>query len=260
MVTQETCPALVDFDLMWAGVSEAAYDFAFVRHRPRRDSLRLTIAGVGEAWVDGRWQPCEPGSAYLTPSGHLHAYRAVRGKPWTLCWMTFAESSARRVVTVDQPVLRNIDPRSVYAAVLGVHAETSGRGDPVLTRRWLELLSLSVMQAVTSGQPADRLWPLWAEVEGQLARPWTRDDLAAISDMSGENLRLICQRQYGRSPLQQLTHLRMLRAVSLLRATSYKVSVIAKAVGYSDAFSFSTAFRRWAGSSPAKYRKQGASV
>jgi AraC-like DNA-binding protein len=56
--------------------------------------------------------------------------------------------------------------------------------------------------------------------------------------------------------MRQLAILRMRRAGMLLESTDQKIGAIARAVGYDNAFAFSTAFKRYAGASPAQYRER----
>ncbi|MEY3896574.1 MAG: hypothetical protein RLZZ214_2094, partial [Verrucomicrobiota bacterium] len=101
----------------------------------------------------------------------------------------------------------------------------------------------------------DRLWRVWQRVETDLARAWTLDELAAIACLSGEHLRRLCRKELGRSPMQQLTHLRLHRARHLLSITDDKVEVIARAVGFESAFTFSNTFLKWIGWRPSEFRR-----
>ena len=58
--------------------------------------------------------------------------------------------------------------------------------------------------------------------------------------------------------MQQVTHMRMSRAAALLESTPQKLQAVAAAIGYESAFTFSTAFKRWAGRSPNAYRQEAA--
>jgi AraC-like DNA-binding protein len=55
------------------------------------------------------------------------------------------------------------------------------------------------------------------------------------------------------SPMKHVTFLRMRHATLLLQVTSLNVSAVAEAVGYKNAFAFSTAFKRHIGSSPGAF-------
>jgi AraC-like DNA-binding protein len=72
--------------------------------------------------------------------------------------------------------------------------------------------------------------------------------------MSAEHLRRLCLRELGRTPVQQLTYLRIQRAKELLESSDDKLEAIAPAVGYVSALVFSRAFKRWVGCTPSEYR------
>ena len=91
-------------------------------------------------------------------------------------------------------------------------------------------------------------------VEKDLARDWKLDELAEISCVSTEHLRRLCKKQLGRSPVQQVTYLRMRRAVEYLASTPDKVEAVARSVGYDNPYTFSNAFKRWTGKRPMDYR------
>ncbi|OMF37823.1 AraC family transcriptional regulator [Paenibacillus sp. FSL H8-0548] len=61
---------------------------------------------------------------------------------------------------------------------------------------------------------------------------------------------------YGLSPMKFVQRLRMNEAILLLKQTDYKLAEIAQSVGYPDLFSFSKAFKKQIGVSPAIYRKE----
>lgn len=91
-------------------------------------------------------------------------------------------------------------------------------------------------------------------METDVARAWTLGELADIACLSGEHLRRLCRKELGRSPMQHLTHLRLQRARHLLSITDDKVEVIARAVGFESAFTFSNTFYKWIGWRPSEFR------
>jgi len=54
--------------------------------------------------------------------------------------------------------------------------------------------------------------------------------------------------------MRRLTGLRLAQAAGILRATELPVATVATTVGYRNPYAFSTAFRRWAGVSPDRWR------
>jgi AraC-like DNA-binding protein len=61
----------------------------------------------------------------------------------------------------------------------------------------------------------------------------------------------------GEPPLRYVARCRMRRAVALLRKSTATLPQIAERVGYESEVSFSRAFRRHLGMSPAAYRRSG---
>jgi AraC-like DNA-binding protein len=54
--------------------------------------------------------------------------------------------------------------------------------------------------------------------------------------------------------MQHLTYMRMQHAKRLLETSDDILEIVAAEVGYSNAFVFSRAFKRWVGCAPAEYR------
>ena len=71
-----------------------------------------------------------------------------------------------------------------------------------------------------------------------------------------EHLRRRCQLEMGRSPMQQVTYMRIQHAQLLLETTEEKLDAVADRVGYGDGFVFSRAFKRWVGMGPRDYRRE----
>jgi transcriptional regulator GlxA family with amidase domain len=129
-----------------------------------------------------------------------------------------------------------------------------------IARGHAEVIALHLSRALGGGgRPAERrvrheLQTLWQKVDANLPRAWSVEQLAAelrVSEMQ-------CHRWVGRyhraTPMGMVTRLRMQRAEELLRHTDYPLYLIADAVGYRTAFSFSRAFKRHTGASPKRCR------
>jgi AraC-like DNA-binding protein/mannose-6-phosphate isomerase-like protein (cupin superfamily) len=92
-------------------------------------------------------------------------------------------------------------------------------------------------------------------LHGAVDRPWTVAMLAKRVGMSRSAFAARFHELVGEPPLQYLARWRMSRAAELLRTTTESVSAIARRVGYESLPSFSKAFRRWQGTSPAAFRQ-----
>lgn len=255
LVPATACPALGEARIQLCGVSAARPGFAFVRLHPERSQLLLSLSAGGSAVVDGRWRDLRPGEGYLTPPGAPHAYRCRRDASWLAVWAILAESDdSERLVTAETPVLIEADARPLHDAVLNLHRESVGAAEPAHLRIWGELVAALMRRLLTPMATDRRLWRLWEEVDADLGRPWTLGDLARHAGIGDEQLRRLCRRHLGLSPMHHLARLRMRRAAALLATGGRSVSDVAQAVGYENAFAFSTAFRRVMGHPPSRMR------
>lgn len=191
--------------------------------------------------------------AYATPPGCFHAYWC--DELWEVGWITYSQITQMPAFSATAaPVLLEADPRPLEHVLKGLFQEVSAQREAVLLDHWAELLHYHVCRIVEVRGPA-RLWQLWEEVRADPAFAWNLSNLARAACLGTEHLRRICLRETGHSPMHQVAQLRMKHAVSLL-SMGYKVETTARAVGYENAFAFSTAFKRIMHSSPSGFRHE----
>ncbi|HEX4230355.1 MAG TPA: AraC family transcriptional regulator [Bryobacteraceae bacterium] len=87
------------------------------------------------------------------------------------------------------------------------------------------------------------------------AHRWTLQELAERAGMSRSSFALKFKETVGESPMEYLTHWRMLLAGDKLENSSDSISVIALSLGYESDSAFSTAFKRVMGCSPRQYSR-----
>lgn len=246
-------PALAEARIELCGVSAARPGFTFVRHGWANSQLLLSLSPGGTCLVDGRWRDLAAGEGYLSPPGETHAYRCRPGRSWLLAWAILAEPPQRpRLVTAIQPTVVQGDARALHDAILNLHREGLGAAEPAMSRLWADVIVAQVRRHLAPMRADERLWRLWEEVDADLGKPWTLGDLARHAGLGPEQLRRLCLRQLGASPMQHLTRLRMRRAAAILGTGGRSVATVAGAVGYDNAFAFSTAFKRHHGVPPSR--------
>ena len=96
-----------------------------------------------------------------------------------------------------------------------------------------------------------------SHARSNLDQPLSVSDLCRIAGMSRRSLENALQSACGTSPALYVQALRRERAETLLRTTQMSIQSIARACGYLEPSVFSTAFRRWTGTSPSEYRSGG---
>src|SRR5262249_47578476 len=155
--------------------------------------------------VDGRWQRCRPGQAFLLPRGTLQAFHTPRGQCWDFCWVRYQERPEQKPLAAAQtPVLARYDAEPIRLALLGLHRECTTGNGPAAVERWLELVHFYVTRFAHPASMDRRLWRLWEQVAATLGRPWTVAEMAAEAHLSERQLQRLCRKELGRNPRQHL--------------------------------------------------------
>jgi len=259
MVAPGEVPALAARDVEWGGLSELEAPYEIARPAPAFGHLLGCVEGEGEIWCEGAWRTARAGIVFVNPPGRAEALRAVRGKPWKICWVhAGAAFFAGEAGALGRAYLAERDPRPLWHALEGLRLCVQAEGRDELSGAWAELVAAHARRLLARGGGARRLARVWEEVAKAPAESWTVARLGALAGMSREHLRREAIRETGRAPMEQVAYLRMRRAADLLRLTNETLEVIAEAVGYGNAFVFSNAFLRATGLRPGAYRAAAA--
>lgn len=260
LVSARQVPALKLAQTKHAGFSKARSGYQFVRHAPAFSQILACTGGAGRVLINGRWQRCPAGYAYLTAPHALCAYEVPAGGRWNICWVILDDTGNQPVLaTGDGPRLIQADTLGLQRTIEGLCHEAGGENEPAALELWATLMHRQVQRILQPGDADPRLRRLWQSVRQDLGGTWNLARMARCAGLSPESLRRFCQQESGRPPLAQLTHLRMLFAADLLTCTAEKISSIAARAGYEDAFAFSSAFKREMGVPPSLYRSRSES-
>lgn len=175
-----------------------------------------------------------------------------------------------RLLAADLPevlVLRAAAEVSPIIEVIAAETEADRPGQQVTVDRLMELLAIATIRTWLRG--ASAAIPTWAAalddpvvgpalqaMHADPARAWTVADLAAEAAVSRASFARRFTATVGVAPLTHLGRWRMAFATDLLRADpDLGMAEVAARVGYGDAFSFSSAYRRIRGVSPSVARR-----
>ncbi len=251
------CPALNHYQIIHVGIMEAVAPTRIVRSRQTTTYFLNCFGGQGKVLIDGRWRVCSAGDACLLPAHALNAFEALPGRRWQFCWVCYQQSPEQRpIADTASPVMAPFEVLPLHSAVLGLLHECSKTAQPTVIHHWIELIHSYVLRFAQPLEHDDRLRLLWKRFAAHLAEDWTLARLAREAGYSREHLRRLCRRQLGRSPMHQITYLRMRRAAELLATTEKTVEAVAREVGYHNPFVFSNAFTKWIGWRPSEYRRK----
>ena len=249
------CRLLEQHRMVHVGVARMLPPFEIVRTALGGSYFLSSFGGVGEVLVNGRWERCVAGDAFLLAPGTLQAFRAAKGERWDFCWVRFSEVSGQKpIARAGSPVLAKFPSEAFLHAVSGLyHAARVSDVRSVAVGQWVELVNGYVREFAQPAGTDGRLERLWKQVEKNLADEWSTCEMAKIAHVSEKQLERLCKRDLGRTPRQHLIALRMYAAAELLASTDESVEEIALAVGYQNPFTFSTMFRRFSGWPPSRY-------
>jgi AraC-like DNA-binding protein len=149
-------------------------------------------------------------------------------------------------------------------ALLDEEIDHGGPGRQPVRDRLLDLLLAHTLRAWLAGaEPDSPGWhaalrdPIVARIlyaiHSSPGHPWTAESLATHAAVSRATLYRRFTALFGESPLSYLTGRRMALAADLL-AGGEPVAIVARRVGYTNPFAFSTAFRRHHGRPPSTLR------
>lgn len=257
IVDSHHSPAFLRNRIQYVGLTETTGDFDFVKLRPRFSQVVACRSGEGLVWIEGQWARCSAGMAFITPPDIPHAYHAIENVPWSLCWVIYTESDPRhRAIMAECTSMVQANPEPLATVVESLWRESIGEAEAATMDCWSELIHLYAQRILKPTWIDLRLEPLLHQVASNLAYAWTVDDLARCVNVSHEHLRRLCQMQFGRSPMRQVTYMRMRQAATLLTSTPGTVEAVAQRVGYDNPFAFSVAFKRHTHITPSEYRYQ----
>lgn len=238
-----------------AGFTEARAGYRFVRRDPAFATVLITERGEGRVLLDGQWRPCPADHAYLMPAHSVGAYHIAPGKSWRLHWVIhFEPGLLPSLPPGGVPRLIPCEATGLRHAIEGLCREQASQAESAVIGLWGSLIDRLFQRMIDPAATDQRLARLWSKVHDNIGDPWDLPRLARTAGMSEENLRRLCVRDLGHPPMAHLTQMRMQAAMGLLLHSGEKLDSLAARLGYTDAFAFSTAFKRVLGSSPRGFR------
>ncbi|MEU9353210.1 AraC family transcriptional regulator [Streptomyces griseoloalbus] len=194
------------------------------------------------------------------------------------------DSGATTLVVGAYPVRGEISRQLMDVLPVVLRVDASDTGDPVLDHLAAEVARDEPGQQVVLDRLLDwmlvctlRTWldrpgghpPAWWTAQKdpvvghalrllhtEPAAPWTVGELARRTGVSRSTLAKRFTDLLGEPPLTYLTRWRMTLAADLLvEQESSTVAHVARAVGYTDPFAFSVAFKRLRGTNPSEFRR-----
>ena len=174
---------------------------------------------------------------------------------WDIIWLNLSDCPRwQHFFDVEHPVQHNIELSGLHHAMELLYLETNSQHRQAVIPIIQQYLQHIATPVKSTHQV--RLSALFAAVEKQLQFNWDIDALVDKVHYSAPHLHRLCLAQFGRSPMQHVNYLRMVRAKNLLISTQWPIAYIANYVGYSNVFTFSKRFKKSQGMPPSEFRQR----
>ena len=269
-IQSQTLASWRQLGIVRSGISRVVLGYHMGRSAGTQHMLILTTAGMGYAHNEAEEWELGAGTLFMSSAAAPVAFGCA-GDDWQMYWWY---ADAKQTVPGDY-IFRDCDNTQIIAAAMesllaetgdvpreqewSAHEET---GDKARAQLLAELIAhyladeLLGAPSVALDSRAQQLQVLWREVERNLHKDWSLNDIADFLKVSAATVQRWMHQYYGQSCHQCLIERRMRRATELLAQTDYRVSDIAEQLGYCDAFTFSNAFKQQYAISPRAYRHQ----
>lgn len=174
---------------------------------------------------------------------------------WDIIWLNLSDCPRwQHFYDVAHPVQHNIELSGLHHAMELLYLETNSQHRQAVIPIIQQYLQHIATPVKSTHQV--RLSALFVAVEKQLQFNWDIDALVDKVHYSAPHLHRLCLAQFGRSPMQHVIYLRMVRAKNLLISTQWPIAYIANYVGYSNVFTFSKRFKKSEGMPPSEFRQR----
>jgi AraC-like DNA-binding protein len=125
----------------------------------------------------------------------------------------------------------------------------------VLLLRFYGEQTLSETEKNRQRKTLDRLSPVLEYIDCYYTEPLRLGDLSSMANMSDHYFCRLFKSLTGKPPTEYINHLRLNKAVTLLRESDLNITEIAMAVGFSDSNYFSRLFKKYKHMSPSEMVK-----
>lgn len=226
--------------------------------------IHFVVSGRGTLWADGRAWTVEAGQGFLILPGEETYYQADEKQPWHYAWVGYRGRQARsitRSVGLDahHRVFTATDAPAAWDALSTMRREGQALrlSQMVSAGNLLRFMALIAPpqdpdgDASTAAAYCDKAqWYL----EGRYDRPVSVQETADFVGLSRSHLYRVMMEERGCSPKEMLLNIRMGHAAQLLADTALTLEEIARRVGLQTGAQLGTAFRRYYGMTPGRYR------
>lgn len=232
--------------------------------RPR-SILHYVISGKGTLKIMDREYPIHQEQVFFIPAGIMAYYRADEDDPWNYIWAhiggaTVSDAMSESGIDEFHPVkdIVPLDGQDVFGQIVKDIFSNYQREYYCIGKLY-EMMDyfLNVYSKKTDTEESLQLHYVRTVIKFiqlKYSEQIRVEDIAALCNLHRSYLSRLFKDATGSTIKDYLQNYRMNEAMNLLKRTQNSVEYIAYAVGYTDIFTFSKAFKKHTGQSPSSFR------
>nr|WP_253896511.1 AraC family transcriptional regulator [Streptococcus gallolyticus] len=231
--------------------------------------LHFIVDGKGKFTIDGKTTELGVGDMFILPKGKVTFYQADKTQPWTYLWVGFSGSKAESILSKTQLLDHYFYHSSLESKVLDqIVTVTQFRNQKLdevtelqLIAELYKLLAYLIEEAPSkAATDTSRLILNYIRqtkkiIHSQYGTSLKVGEIADQLNLNRSYLYKIFKEETGYSIKDYIVQVRMEKSADLLTNTTFHISEIANAVGFTDSLAFSKAFKKYFNQSPSNYRK-----
>lgn len=254
-----------DLNLVLFGFEDCAPGHSFGPAIRKCYLMHFVTDGCGKFEINGREYALQKGDMFLIPPDIATVYRASFETPWSYIWVgmrgiilpTYIEASG---LSAENPVIKYSDTLLKITQKIVKATENISHKSPFITG----LLYLFFDELIKCGG-GEHKYKTGRQIYAENAVNYINNNLhrkisvSAIADHIGIDRSYLCsifKNLLGCSPQTYILNAKTDMAKRLLSTTNNEIKDIGEALGYSDQFSFSHAFKEKTGISPRRWREK----
>lgn len=234
--------------------------------------LHFCLDGCGDFYANERHYPIEKGQGFLICPNELTFYQADAQRPWTYAWIGLDGRQAKQYlklagISFEHPVFCCPDTDLISSCI---HDMIAHHTPDLSCEIYIQSVLLRVLSYLTeaSGQTEKKegndygiyVSRAISYIHNNYQNPLTVQEIADYLSLNRSYLTELFLRTLHLSPQQFLIKYRITKAMHFLKSTELSIEHVACSCGYANVYSFSKAFKKVAGISPAQYRKEQAAT
>lgn len=231
--------------------------------------LHFIVDGKGKFTIDDQTTELGVGDMFILPKEKVTFYQADSKHPWTYLWVGFSGSKAENILSKTQLLEQYFCHSTLKSKVLDQIVKLTQFRDQKLDdvtelqliaelyKLLAYLIEESPSKAASDGSILIQNYIRQTKkiIHSQYGTSLKVGEIADKLNLNRSYLYKIFKEETGYAIKDYIVQVRMEKSADLLTNTTFHISEVANAVGFTDGLTFSKAFKKYFNQSPSNYRK-----